>query len=171
MKTTKREYRYAMEHFNEVYHTTLNPEGPGVVRIHVVPPTVSGKEFGASCAIINGQDILPVNRSWSILLMELINEINKYSGRPINEDDLNSILDNTTKSLRKVYPMLGKKRIRGDAYRIMNTFKQVARGEKVDEQIEYVTLGEYAPFMRAPHRMDLMVSAMTKDGKWHCNQK
>ena len=24
--------------------------------------------------------------------------------------------------------------------------------------------------MRAPHRMDLMVSAMTKDGKWHCNQ-
>jgi len=25
--------------------------------------------------------------------------------------------------------------------------------------------------MRAPHRMDLMVSAMTRDGKWHCNQK
>jgi MoaA/NifB/PqqE/SkfB family radical SAM enzyme len=25
--------------------------------------------------------------------------------------------------------------------------------------------------MRAPHRMDVMVSAMTKDGLWHCNQK
>ena len=25
--------------------------------------------------------------------------------------------------------------------------------------------------MRAPHRMDLMVSAMTKNGAWHCNQK
>ena len=25
--------------------------------------------------------------------------------------------------------------------------------------------------MAAPHRMDLMISAMTKDGAWHCNQK
>ena len=25
--------------------------------------------------------------------------------------------------------------------------------------------------MNAPHRMDLMVSAMTKNGQWHCNQK
>ena len=25
--------------------------------------------------------------------------------------------------------------------------------------------------MRAPHRMDLMVSAMTKEGRWHCNQR
>ena len=25
--------------------------------------------------------------------------------------------------------------------------------------------------MTAPHRMDLMVSAMTRDGAWHCNQK
>ena len=32
-------------------------------------------------------------------------------------------------------------------------------------------LGEYAPFMRAPHRMDLMVSAMTANGRWNCNQK
>ena len=171
MKTTKREYRYALEHFNEVYHTTLNPEGPGVVRIHLVPPAISGEEIGASVAIINGQDVIPVNRSWSILLMELIGEINKYAGRPINEEEIKSILDNTAKSVRKIYPMLGKKRIRRDAYTIMNTFDQVARRKEVTEPIEYVTIGEYAPFMRAPHRMDLMVSAMTKNGKWHCNQK
>ena len=34
-----------------------------------------------------------------------------------------------------------------------------------------MTLGEYAPFMTAPHRMDLMVSAMTREGHWNCNQK
>ena len=34
-----------------------------------------------------------------------------------------------------------------------------------------MNIGEYAEYMNAPHRMDLMVSAMTKDGKWHCNQK
>ena len=171
MKTTKSEYRYALEHFNEVYHTTLNPEGPGVVRIHLVPPMLSGKEFGASAAIINGQDVIPVNRSWSILLMELINEINKYAGRPIDEEDLNNILEGAAKSVRKVYPLLSKKRVRSDAYTIMNTFNQIARGLPVTEPIEYVTIGEYAPFMRAPHRMDLMVSAMTKNGLWNCNQK
>ena len=32
-------------------------------------------------------------------------------------------------------------------------------------------LGAYARYMAAPHRMDLMVSSMEKDGAWHCNQK
>nr|MCR5268164.1 radical SAM protein [Lachnospiraceae bacterium] len=33
------------------------------------------------------------------------------------------------------------------------------------------SIGDYAPFMKAPHRMDLMVSSMTKEGKWNCNQQ
>ena len=53
----------------------------------------------------------------------------------------------------------------------MNTFKQVAYREPVDEEIGYMNLGDYAPYMCAPHRMDLMVSAMEKDGKWNCNQQ
>ena len=47
----------------------------------------------------------------------------------------------------------------------------VARGEEPEAEIELLSLGEYAQHMTAPHRMDLMVSAMTKDGCWHCNQK
>ena len=54
---------------------------------------------------------------------------------------------------------------------MMTTFKQIAYGEEVDASIGYMNIGEYAPFMKAPHRMDIMVSAMTKEGKWHCNQK
>jgi radical SAM protein with 4Fe4S-binding SPASM domain len=34
-----------------------------------------------------------------------------------------------------------------------------------------MSIGEYEEYMNAPHRMDVMVSAMTKNGKWHCNQK
>lgn len=171
MKTTKREYRYAAENFNEVYHTTLNPEGPGVVRIHLVPPVVKEGEIAASCAIINGQDVIPVNRSWSILLIEFIKEVNKYAGRPISEQDSEDIMRNTEKAVRRIYPLISGRRLRNDIYTIMKTFSQVARGEEVTENIEYVTLGDYAPYMRAPHRMDLMVSAMTKNGEWHCNQK
>ena len=36
---------------------------------------------------------------------------------------------------------------------------------------QQLSLGDYAEYMSAPHRMDLMVSAMTKGGKWHCNQQ
>ena len=48
MKATKRELQYAKEHFGEVHHTTLNPEGPGVVRIHLLPPMVTEQEISAS---------------------------------------------------------------------------------------------------------------------------
>ena len=171
MKTTKRERNYAVQNFNEVHHTTLNPEGPGVVRIHLIPPVLQNGEVGASCAIINGQDVIPVNRAWSILLTEFIRQVNRYDGRPVSEEDVEAILTETTRSVRKVYPFVGKKRLRSDIFRIMKTFRQIAAGEPVDEDVRYISIGDYAPFMRAPHRMDLMVSAMTRQGSWHCNQK
>ncbi|MBO7406713.1 MAG: radical SAM protein [Clostridia bacterium] len=173
MKATLRELEFAAKYFNEVQHTTLNPEGPGVVRIHLVPPKTEPAlyQIYPSVAIINGQDVIPVNVSWSILLTALITEINKYSGRPIEPAEVDNIVDETCRAVKNVYPFITKKRLRTDIYRIMDTFRNIAYGKPVDEQIEYISLGDYAPLMRAPHRMDLMVSAMTKDGRWHCNQK
>ena len=171
MKSSKKELKYAREHFNEVHHTTLNPEGPGVVRIHLIPPSIEDDYVGPSVAIINGQDIIPVNTAWSILLTEFIEETNKYSGREITEDDFNNILNTACKQTGKVYPMVPKSVFKKDLFRMMNTFKQVAYREPVDEEIGYMSLGDYAPFMSAPHRMDLMVSAMEKEGRWNCNQQ
>lgn len=171
MKNSRRELRYASEHFNEIHHTTLNPDSPGVVRIHLVPPEISDGKIEASVAILNGQDIIPVNVSWSILLTEFIEEVNKYSGRPVTDDEVENILNNTCKNVKKVYPFVTKKRLKNDIFRIMDTFKKIACGEPADEEIGFMTLGDYAPNMKAPHRMDLMISAMTKNGSWHCNQK
>ena len=171
MKPSKRVISYIDNNLNEVLHTTLNPEGPGVVRIHLIPPAKVEEEPGASIAIINGQDIIPVNTSWTILLAEFIREVNQYSGREITEEETESILKNTCKNVRKVFPLLSKKLLRDDIYTIMKTFTQIAYGEPVDASIEYISIGDYAPYMKAPHRMDLLVSAMTKDGSWHCNQK
>ena len=174
MDLEKRVRDYAQRNFNEVHHCTLNPDGPGVVRIFLVPPVVKGdgdsSEVG-SMAIINGQDVIPVNTSWSILLIEFIRAVNRYDGKAVSDQDVEDIQRATCKAVRKVYPLISKKRLRADLYTIMKTFSQVARGEQVDEPIHYVTLGEYAPFMRASHRMDLMVSAMTVDGRWNCNQR
>lgn len=171
MKTPKRVYKYALENYSGVLHTTLNPEGPGVVRIHLVPPRCEEGYVAPSVAIINGQDIIPVSPAWSILLSELIKEINKYSGREVTQEDVDNIVKATCKRVRKVFPVISNKRFKQDIYTIMNTFKQVAYGETPDEEIGFMSLSEYAQYMRAPHRMDLMVSAMTKNGNWHCNQQ
>ena len=171
MRASKRELAYAAANFDEVHHTTLNPEGPGVVRIHLVPPVVKDGEIGASVAILNGQDVIPVNTSWSILLTEFIREVNKYAGEPINGEQAEDILEKTCDAVKKVYPIISRKRLKRDVHTIMQTFRQVAYGEPCDTPIGYLTLGEYAPKMRAPHRMDLLVSAMCVDGRWNCNQK
>ena len=171
MSISGRIKRYAEENFKETLHTTLNPEGPGVVRIHLIPPKCDGDDVEASVVIINGQDVVPINVSWAILLSEFIKEVNKYSGREVTDAEVEAMVKNTCKAVRKVFPLLPKKYIREDLYTIMNTFKQVAYGEPTEEPIDSISLGEYSLYMRAPHRMDLMVSAMTKGGQWHCNQK
>ena len=173
MNPEKRVRKYAMHNFNEVCHCTLNPDGPGVVRIYLVPPLVkdTDSEVASSVAIINGQDVIPVNTSWSILLLEFMRAVNRYDGKAVTDQDVEDIQKATCKAVRKVYPFISKKRLRDDIYTIMKTFTQVAHGEPVDEAIEYIPLGAYEPFMRAPHRMDLMVSAMTVDGRWNCNQR
>ena len=171
MTASRRELKFAAEHFGSVHHTTLNPEGPGVVRIHFIPAEPEGKYIPSGTAIINGQDLIPVNVSWSILLCILTEEINVYSGRPINETEAGEIVVSTCKRMKRIYPFTSKKRLARDIYRIMNAFSRIARGKPTDEEIGYISIGDYAPYMKAPHRMDLMVSAMTRNGAWHCNQR
>jgi len=170
-KIEKRVLDYVKNNMTEVMHTTLDPEGPGVVRVHLIPPKVDEEGIESSVAIINGQDIIPVAPAWSILLSEFIKSVNVFSGKEINEDDVNQIMENTCKAVRKVYPLISKKRLKTDIDIMMTTFKQIAYGEPVDEAIDYINIGEYAPFMKAPHRMDLLVSSMCQNGSWHCNQR
>ncbi len=170
-KISRRIIKYAKENFGEVLHTTLNPEGPGVVRIHFIPPVISDEEISSGVAIINGQDIIPVNVSWCILLSEFIKNVNTYHGKGISEEDIETILNNTVRGVRNVFPFLFKKIIKNDIVKIMNTFTDIAYGNIPEETVEYISIGQYAPFMKAPHRMDLLVSSMSKDGSWNCNQR
>ena len=157
--------------FSEVLHTTLNPDGPGAIRIHLIPPKPEENALNPSIAIINGSDILPVNFIWAVMLAELIRETNRFDGREIGEKDIRSILDRTTENVHKILPLVSEKNIRNDLQTIYNTIQQIAYREEVTTDVNYMSIGDYAPYMQAPHRMDLMVSAMTKDGHWHCNQK
>ena len=170
-KTVKRINVYMDTVFNEVLHTTLNPDGPGAIRIHLIPPKKEENALSPSIAIINGTDIVPVNFAWAVILAEMIRETNKYDGKEISEADIQDILERTSEQVKQIIPFFSKKRIREDIQTIYRTMRQIAYREEVTTDVHYMSLGEYAEAMSAPHRMDLMVSAMTKNGKWHCNQK
>lgn len=154
----------------EVKHTTLNPNGPGVVRIHLVPPK-QGVRDGISAVILNGKDILPLKPAWTIMLAEMIDQINRFYGHELGENELRLIKDRTLAKMKSIYRKTDENVLKDDLSILVKSLLDVAYGKVPETQIPYMSIGEYAPYMNAPHRMDLMVSAMTKNGHWHCNQK
>lgn len=170
-RTVKRIEEYMDQTFSEVLHTTLNPDGPGVIRIHLIPPKKEEHALNPSIAIINGTDIVPVNFVWAVILAELIRETNRFDGRELKEEEIGTILKKTADNVKNIIPLLGRTRIEDDIRTIFRTIKEIAYREPVTTDVHYMSIGEYAEYMNAPHRMDLLVSAMTKNGKWHCNQK
>lgn len=153
-----------------ISHLTIDPNGPGVVRIHLVPPLKL--KLGISwVAIINGFAILPLTTGWAIILREFIEEAVSYSGETITDEVIDIIIDNTIKRVKKVFVKTDITMLKDDLCMIINTFVDIAKGIEPSVDIGYVKLRDYAKFMRAPHRMDLMISSMAIEGKWHCNQK
>ena len=162
------ERRYRRARLQCVRHITLDPKGPGVVRLHLLPPRQEGELF---LLLLNGAQLLPVNLSWAILLSCFMDEMETFAGREIGEADWNGIRKRTVCRARRVYPGTSRRRLDGDLSLMLESLVAVARGEEPPAEVSPLSLGEYAPYMTAPHRMDLMVSAMEKDGAWHCNQK
>ena len=166
-----REALYLKKHLNEVKHVTLNPNGLDVLRIHMVPPRRSLKSNIPSAIVVNGQDIVPVNLSWAILLSAFIDTITPYDSRDVSQDDWALIIDATIKKVRAVYPAAKAQTFKDDLWTIIDTLTEIAQGKKPRTDIGQISIWEYADHMKAPHRMDLMISSMTKEDVWNCNQK
>lgn len=166
-----REKIYSKKHLKEVLHTTLNPYEPGAVRIHLVPPKSSFWKSRPSIVILNGKDIIPINEAWAILLSIFINEVNKFEGKAIQDKLLDRILKNTVEKTRKIYKKTGRIEIKEDLKELIKVFTDIASTGTTDIDVGQMSIGEYAPNMQAPHRMDLMISSMSKNNNWNCNQK
>ena len=155
-----------------VQHCTLNPEGPGVVRIHLVPPRFRLLGNPSHIVILNGYYLLPLGYSWAVMLSSLMEEINRFDGKEIAAQDEETILKNTLRKCGKVYPFATPETLKRDLAWMMDTLFDVAQGREPEAELEMLSIRDYAPHMSAPHRMDLMVSSMTDEaGNWKCNQK
>ena len=155
-----------------VKHCTFNPDGPGVVRIHLVPPAFRWFGNPSYVVILNGYYLLPVGYSWGILLSAFLTEVNRFDGKELADWAVEEIVGRTLRQVKKVYPHVDKAAMREDLDEILDVLFEIARGGKPDAEIERLSVRAYAKHMSAPHRMDLMVSAMTDgSGAWQCNQK
>lgn len=166
-----RERKFYKNNLTEVLHTTLNPYEPGVVRIHLIPAKYKPLKADPSIVILNGKDILPINLSWTILLAIFIKQVNEYKGKEVTEEELKNVVEKTIDQTQKIYKVPGRETIKKDLDRIISVFIDIAEGREPKEKIGQLSIGQYAKKMKAPHRIDLMVSSMTKDGHWNCNQK
>lgn len=83
---TYSEHMFLRSRLNRVRHITLDPDGPGVVRIHIVPCHKPDHETPFT-VILNGQDILPLNVSWAILLTNLIEALKPCTGKEIRPEE------------------------------------------------------------------------------------
>jgi len=155
---------------SEVVHATFDPEGPDVVRLHLVPPKKK-PDKNPWVLFINGWDIILLGPSWAILLKSFIEALWKHStpGQEISKADQESIRLQTAISMKALYPQTNINNFLEDLNEIMEIIYAIAHGEEIPQDaIPTTTMADYAKLMGAPHRMDLIVSAMIKDGKYNC---
>lgn len=156
-----------LKNCNQIYHLTLDPKEESVIRIHLIPPKKAKLNI-PWVVILNGYYILPLQTGWAILLKEFIEAVNNDDGNFKYVDYYIKIASNNT---REVFPKASATLLKNDLEEILETFKAIVMNEKVSTEIGLMTFKEYQKFMNGPHRMDLMISSMEKNGCWNCNQK
>ena len=167
---TFRERRYRRAHLDCVRHITLDPKGPGVVRIHMIPPRDDTPD-APFLLLLNGARLVPLNLSWAILLANLVDQLQAYEGQELAEDQWEALLTAAVEETHRTYPRTKRQTLASDLHLMLTSLIAIAQGREPEAEVGLLSLSDYAPEMTAPHRMDLMVSAMEKDGAWHCNQK
>ncbi len=167
---TWREKRYRRAHLSCVRHITLDPKGPGVVRIHMIPPRTESPE-DPFLLLLNGAQLVLLTLSWAVLLANFMDRLEPFSGCEISEEDWAGMVRGAVDETHRTYPRTDRALLQEDLELMLRSLVAIAQGREPDVAVGALTLGEYADKMSAPHRMDLMVSAMTRGGAWHCNQK
>lgn len=167
---TWREKRYRRAHLSCARHITLDPKGPGVVRIHMIPPRTESPE-DPFLLLLNGAQLVPLTLSWAVLLANFMDRLEPFSGCEISEEDWAGMVRGAVDETHRTYPRTDRALLQEDLELMLRSLVAIAQGREPDVAVGALTLGEYADKMSAPHRMDLMVSAMTRGGAWHCNQK
>ncbi len=115
---------------------------------------------------------MPILTTYAVLLKEFILTYNSYNYNYYDNEQLDEIIDEIIKNIRKLYPDAKEGDIKADLKEMLETIVKI--GTKPNEEVDLVgnySLNEHYKHMYSPLRMDLMISTMEKDGVYNCNQK
>ncbi len=150
---------------------TFDPHSPAVTRLHVIPSKPGLFQRHPNLILINGWHMFMLGPSWSDLLRAFIEVLNTKAelGKSINPSEQEIILDSVVEKMREKYPMMAPQEFVGDLDELLTLCIAVARGANVPESIRKdVKLRDLAKLMKAPLRMDLLVSPMVAGNEWIC---
>lgn len=136
----------------------------------MIPPRTESPE-DPFLLLLNGAQLVPLTLSWAVLLANFMDRLEPFSGREISEEDWAGMARGAVDETHRTYPRTDRALLQEDLELMLRSLVAIAQGREPDVAVGALTRGEYADKMSAPHRMDLMVSAMTRGGAWHCNQK
>ena len=103
---------------------------------------------------LNGRDILPLNVSWAILLSNLIDALQPFEGQELQPGQWNAVVEQAVADTIVVYTRTPAEQIRADLTAMLDAFRDIAQGRTPVLPVARMDLGQYAPHMQAPHRMD-----------------
>jgi MoaA/NifB/PqqE/SkfB family radical SAM enzyme len=112
-----------------------------------------------------------IGPSWADLLRTFINVLNQKAepGKQLSQAELDPLFDSVVEHMHELYPSISREVLLSDLYEIVALCIAVAHGAEVPPEIQQdVSWQELAKYMKAPQRMDLLVSPMIEAGEWVC---
>ncbi len=163
--------RYQADRDAGPLQATFDPKEPGVTRIHLIPLRTSLRKRSPSLVLINGWHMFRIGSSWADLLRAFINTLHEKTepGKLLSQVELDGVLDSVLEKMHELYPSVPDETLLDDLNEIVALCIAVAHGAEVPPEIqETVSWQELAKSMKAPQRMDLLVSPMIEAGEWAC---
>jgi MoaA/NifB/PqqE/SkfB family radical SAM enzyme len=163
--------RYQADRQAGPLQATFDPKAPGVTRIHLIPLRTRLRRRSPSLVLINGWHLFRIGCSWADLLRSFITTLYEQTepGRQLSQDELQAVLDAVVEKMHALYPSISEATLLDDLNEIVALCIAVAHGAELPPEIqEAVSWQELGRVMKAPQRMDLLVSPMIEAGEWVC---
>ncbi len=154
-----------------VAHATLDPDGPGAARMHLVPPKPAVFGDPPSLLVINGTWFLPVGHSWASILRVFFEELDLHckNKQELSTTEIEEIEKAVVAKVSRLYPGTKSELILSDLKEIVSLAVNIATNQDIPEEtLMGMSLEKYSKYMTAPHRMDLIVAPMSIGNKRAC---
>ncbi len=164
-------HRYQASRDADPLQATFDPKKPGVTRIHLIPLKTDIRKRDPSMVFINGWHMFLIGPSWADLLRSFITVLYAKAepGRRLSQAELDLVLRYVLDEMHALYPGVPDEDLMADLDEVVGLCIAVAHGDELPPKLrQEVDLIELARHMKAPHRMDLLVSPMIEAGEWLC---